>query len=105
MAEAGARVVISSRKPDACAAVAAAICATHGAGRAIAIPANISSKDELRHLVEETVRQLGRIDVLVCNAASNPYFGPMASLIRSLHDAAFAGQPIPGKQVTRKTEK
>ena len=80
MAEAGANVVISSRKPEACAAVAAAICAAHGAGRAIAIPASISSKDELRHLVDETVRQLGPIDILVCNAASNPYFGPMAGI-------------------------
>jgi NAD(P)-dependent dehydrogenase (short-subunit alcohol dehydrogenase family) len=80
MAEAGAKVVISSRKPEACAAVAAAICAAHGARRAIAIPANISSKDELEHLVDETVRQLGQIDVLVCNAASNPYFGPMAGI-------------------------
>ncbi len=80
MAEAGARVVISSRKPEACAAVAAAIGATHGAGRAIAIPANISSKDELRHLVDEMHSQLGQIDVLVCNAASNPYFGPMAGI-------------------------
>src|SRR3954454_24775556 len=80
MAEAGANVVISSRKPEACAAVAAAIGATHGAGRAVAIPANISSKDELEHLVDETMRQLGQIDVLVCNAASNPYFGPMAGI-------------------------
>ena len=80
MAEAGARVVISSRKAEACAAVAAAICAAHGAGRAIAIPANISSKDELRNLVDETSERLGRIDVLVCNAASNPYFGPMAGI-------------------------
>ena len=82
MAEAGAHVVISSRKPEACAAVAAAICATQGAGRAIAIAiaANISSKEELRHLVDETTRQLGQIDILVCNAASNPYFGPMAGI-------------------------
>jgi NAD(P)-dependent dehydrogenase (short-subunit alcohol dehydrogenase family) len=80
MAEAGAKVVISSRKPEACTAVAAAICATHGAGRATAIPANISSKEELEHLVDETTRQLGQIDVLVCNAASNPYFGPMAGI-------------------------
>src|SRR5215203_5872443 len=57
MAEDGAKVVISSRKPEACATVAAAIVATHGAGRAIAIPANISSKDELEHLVDETLRQ------------------------------------------------
>jgi NAD(P)-dependent dehydrogenase (short-subunit alcohol dehydrogenase family) len=71
MAEAGATVVISSRKPEACAAVAAAIAATHGARRAIAIPANISSKDELRHLVDETVRQFGHIDVLVCAATAS----------------------------------
>ena len=80
MAEHGAQVVISSRKAEACAEVAAAINATHGAGRAISIPANISRKEELRHLVDETTRQLGRIDILVCNAASNPYYGPMAGL-------------------------
>jgi NAD(P)-dependent dehydrogenase (short-subunit alcohol dehydrogenase family) len=85
MAEAGARVVVSSRKPDACQAVVAAIEAAHGPGRAIAIPANISSKEELRNLVDETTHKLGRIDVLVCNAASNPYYGPMAGL----EDAAF----------------
>ena len=85
MAEAGARVVVSSRKRDACDEVVAAIEAAHGRGRAIAIPANISSKDELRNLVDETTKRLGRIDVLVCNAASNPYYGPMAGL----DDAAF----------------
>jgi len=85
MAEAGARVVVSSRKRDACDEVVAAIEVAHGKGRAIAIPANISSKDELRNLVDETTKRLGRIDVLVCNAASNPYYGPMAGL----DDAAF----------------
>ena len=85
MAEAGAQVVISSRKAEACTHVAAAIEAAHGAGRAIAVPANISSKDELRHLVDETMSRLGRIDVLVCNAASNPYYGPMAGI----EDAQF----------------
>lgn len=80
MAEHGAQVVISARKAEPCAEVAAAINATHGAGRAISIPANISRKDELRHLVDETTRQLGHIDILVCNAASNPYYGPMAGL-------------------------
>jgi NAD(P)-dependent dehydrogenase (short-subunit alcohol dehydrogenase family) len=80
MAEHGATVVISSRKPGPCAEVAAAINAAHGAGRAIAIPANISSKHDLMNLVGETMRQLGRIDVLVCNAASNPYYGPMAGI-------------------------
>ncbi len=80
MAEQGAQVVISSRKADACAEVAAAINAAHGPGRAIAIPANISSKDDLQHLVDESTRQFGRIDILVCNAASNPYYGPMAGI-------------------------
>jgi NAD(P)-dependent dehydrogenase (short-subunit alcohol dehydrogenase family) len=80
MAEHGARVVISSRKADACAEVVAAINAKHGAGRAMAVAANISSKEDLEHLVAETNRQFGRIDVLVCNAASNPYFGPQAGI-------------------------
>jgi NAD(P)-dependent dehydrogenase (short-subunit alcohol dehydrogenase family) len=79
-AEHGAKVVISSRKAPACAAVAAAIDAKHGAGTALAVPANISSKDELKHLVEHSTKQLGPIDILVCNAASNPYYGPMAGI-------------------------
>ena len=80
MAEQGARVVISSRKADACAEAAALINGKYGEGAAIVVPANISSKEELRHLVDETRRQLGRIDILVCNAASNPYYGPMAGI-------------------------
>ena len=80
LAEHGAQVVISSRKAEPCAEVASAINVAHGVGRAISIPANISRKEELRHLVDETLRQLGRIDILVCNAASNPYYGPMAGL-------------------------
>jgi len=80
LAEHGAKVVISSRKPEPCAEVRDAINAAHGAGAAISIPANISSKEELRHLVEETTRQLGRVDIVVCNAASNPYYGPLAGI-------------------------
>ncbi|MBC7731258.1 MAG: SDR family oxidoreductase [Bacteriovorax sp.] len=80
MAEAGARVVISSRKAEACEAVTAAINAAHGEGRALAIPANISSKNELKFLADEATRQFGAIDILVCNAASNPYYGPMAGI-------------------------
>ena len=76
MAEQGAKVVISSRKQDACDATAAAINAKHGEGTAIAVAANISSKDDLDHLVAETRRAFGRITTLVCNAASNPYYGP-----------------------------
>jgi hypothetical protein len=77
LAEHGARVVISSRKPDSCAAVAEAINQRHGAGAAVPIPANISSRSELQSLVDRTRAELGPISLLVCNAASNPYFGPM----------------------------
>ena len=72
MADHGARVVISSRKADACAEAAAAINQKHGDARAMVVPANISSKEELQALVDETRRQWDRIDILVCNAASNP---------------------------------
>jgi hypothetical protein len=80
MADQGARVVISSRKAEACQEAADAINAKHGAGTAIVVPANISSKEALQNLVDETKRQLGKIDILVCNAASNPYYGPMGGI-------------------------
>ena len=80
MAEQGAQVVISSRKQDACDAVADAINARHGSGRAIAVAASISSKDALQALVDRSMAAFGRIDVLVCNAASNPYYGPQAGI-------------------------
>ena len=79
LADHGARVVISSRKADACQDVADAINAKHP-GHAIVVAANISSKDSLQALVDETRRQWGRIDILVCNAASNPYYGPMGGI-------------------------
>ena len=80
LAEHGAKVVISSRKLDACEPVAAAINARHGDGSAIAVAANISSKQALQDLIATTTQRLGPIDVLVCNAASNPYYGPMAGI-------------------------
>ena len=80
MAEHGAKVVISSRKLDVCEEVAAAINVKHGAGTAIAIAANISSKESLQQLVTEARAAFGKITALVCNAASNPYYGPMADI-------------------------
>ena len=80
LAEHGANVVISSRKPGPCEEVAEAINARHGAGRAIWVPANIASKDELQNLVDQTNKAFGKVDILVCNAATNPYAGPMAGI-------------------------
>lgn len=80
LAEAGCRVVISSRKQEACDTVAGAINAACGAERAIAIAASIASKEALRTLVEEARERLGPVGILVCNAASNPYYGPMEGI-------------------------
>jgi NAD(P)-dependent dehydrogenase (short-subunit alcohol dehydrogenase family) len=80
LAEHGAKVVVSSRKAEACKEVADAINKKHGKDRAIVVPANISSKDDLKNLVEEADRKFGKIDILVCNAASNPYFGPLGGI-------------------------
>ncbi|MFC3067803.1 SDR family oxidoreductase [Phenylobacterium soli] len=74
MAAHGAKVVISSRKAGPCEEVAAEINA-RSPGHAIAVPANISSKDDLTRLVEETRKAFGKIDIVVCNAASNPFYG------------------------------
>ena len=80
MAEHGAKVVISSRKQDVCDQVTKEINDKFGKGTAASIAANISSKENLQHLVDESNRTFGRIDVLVCNAASNPYYGPLGGI-------------------------
>lgn len=74
MAEQGAKVVISSRKAGPCEEVAAGINETRP-GHAIAVPANISSKEDLQRLIDETRKAFGKVDILVCNAASNPFYG------------------------------
>ena len=79
-AAAGAKVVISSRKQPACEEVAKAINDQCGEERAIAVAASISDKAALQALVAETRQRLGEIDILVCNAASNPYYGPMSGI-------------------------
>jgi NAD(P)-dependent dehydrogenase (short-subunit alcohol dehydrogenase family) len=74
MARHGARVTVSSRKEDSCVAVAAEISAA--GGEALAMACNIGRKSDLQALVDATIARWGRIDILVCNAAVNPYFGP-----------------------------
>ena len=80
MADAGAKVTISSRKPGPCQEVADEINAKHGDGTAIAVPANISSKEELQAMVDTTNKAFGKIDIVCCNAAANPYYGPMEGI-------------------------
>ena len=87
MARHGAQVVISSRKVDVCQEVADAINQelADEAGGATVIPAHIGRKEDLQELVDKTRAALGKIDILVCNAAVNPYYGSM----RDLPDEAF----------------
>lgn len=83
-AQAGAKVVVSSRKEDKCNEVAGQI-ADRG-GDAIAIPCNISDHEQLQALVDQTMKKWGRIDILVCNAAVNPFYGPMSEVSEDAYD-------------------
>ncbi len=78
LAEAGANVVVSSRKAEACDAAVKEI--TAKGGKAIAVPANISRREDLENLIAETRKQFGPVNALICNAASNPYFGPSSGM-------------------------
>lgn len=77
MANAGAKVAISSRKADACESVRAGFAAR--GQEAIAVPCNVGHKEELKNLVDAVMAKWSRIDILVCNAATNPVFGPMVN--------------------------
>ncbi len=84
MAALGARVVVSSRNPEACEEVAAGIRAA--GGEAAVVACNISRKDEVLALVDRTETLYGAADVLVCNAAVNPVFGPLSQLTDEAFD-------------------
>lgn len=83
----GASVVVSSRKEDACEIVTNEIneALGEGRGKAISIPCHIGYKEQLQNLVDETRSRLGNIDIVVCNAAVNPFYGSMSDI----PDSAF----------------
>jgi NAD(P)-dependent dehydrogenase (short-subunit alcohol dehydrogenase family) len=78
LAQMGAKVVISSRKADACEVVAKGI--RDAGGDAHVIACNIARKDEVERLIKDANAHYGKIDIMVCNAAVNPHYGPIASL-------------------------
>jgi NAD(P)-dependent dehydrogenase (short-subunit alcohol dehydrogenase family) len=78
LSAAGARVVISSRKEGPCQEVAAAI--RDRGGSAVAIPCHVGQSDQVERLIQETRAQLGGVDILVCNAAANPFYGELATI-------------------------
>ena len=84
LAKAGARVVISSRKLAACEEVVQSI--RDAGGEAMAIAANISDKAQVEALVTQTRAAWGGIDIMVCNAATNPYYGPMTGMSDEVFD-------------------
>ena len=88
MARLGAKVVISSRKAESCEAVARDI--RQDGGEAAVIPCNVSRKAEVEALVAGTLRSHGRIDVLVCNAAVNPVYGPLGELSDEAFDKVMS---------------
>jgi len=85
LAEAGADVAIAARKPEALEEAVQAVSET--GRRAIAVPTNVRRPDELANLVSETQKRLGRIDVLVNNAGTNPTFGPVHEIDERAWDA------------------
>src|SRR5262245_63132056 len=78
MAAHGAKVVVSSRKLPACEEIVKGIKAK--GGDATAVAASISDKAQLENLIAVARKTYGKVDVMVCNAASNPYFGPLTGL-------------------------
>ncbi len=85
LAEAGADVCVAARKVEALEESLAAVKAT--GRRGIAVPTNVRDMAALENLISETKRQLGRIDILVNNAATNPVFVPVANLDERAWDA------------------
>ena len=84
MAKAGARVVVSSRKIDAC---EKALDELESQGHeAIAVPCNVGYQDQCQRLIDTTLSTWGRIDALVLNAAINPYFGSMQEMSDEVFD-------------------
>ena len=84
MAEHGATVVVSSRKQDACEAVAKRI--TEAGGKAVVIPCHVAHKAQLQNLVDQTLAQCGGIDIVVANAGVNPYLGPAAGVTDEVYE-------------------
>src|SRR6266850_6339942 len=88
LAHAGARVAISSRKAEACAAAGAEF--ERAGHQVLARPCNVSRREDLQALVDATLARWGRIDIVVANAATNPYYGPLTGISDEAFDKIFA---------------
>jgi len=88
LARAGAKVAICSRKAEACESTKKAL--EQQGYSVLARACNVSHKDDLRSLVDATLAQWGRIDIVVANAAANPYYGPLAEIPDQAFDKIMA---------------
>ena len=86
-AQAGAAVVLAARKVEPLQAVAAAINAA--GGRALAVACHTGHADEVTALFDRAVAEFGKVDGLVNNAATNPYFGPALGVTDGAFDKIF----------------
>jgi len=87
LARAGCKVVVSSRKAEACEAVRAEF--EKQGFEVLAQPCNVSRKEDLQALYDKTVAKWGRVDIAVANAAANPYYGPLAQIPEEAFDKVF----------------
>ncbi|HMJ10974.1 MAG TPA: glucose 1-dehydrogenase [Polyangiaceae bacterium] len=86
-ADAGAKVVVSSRKLDGVAAVAEQI--KKRGHESLALAAHVGNVDQCRELIGRTVEAFGKVDVLVNCAATNPFFGPMLDIDEGAYMKTF----------------
>jgi len=87
LARAGCKVVVSSRKADACEAVRAEF--EKRGFEVLAQPCNVSRREDLQALFDKTIAKWGRVDIAVANAAANPYYGPLAQIPEEAFDKVF----------------
>jgi dehydrogenase/reductase SDR family member 4 len=88
LARAGARIAICSRKAEACEQVRAEF--EKSGFEVLARPCNVARKEELQALVDATAAKWGGIDIVVANAASNPYYGPLTEISDDAFDKILA---------------
>jgi NAD(P)-dependent dehydrogenase (short-subunit alcohol dehydrogenase family) len=88
LGRAGARVAVCSRKADACRETEKEL--KEMGLEAFAMPCNVSRKEDLQALVDATAAKWGGIDIVVANAASNPYYGPLTGISDDAFDKIFA---------------
>ncbi len=87
LAQAGAKVVVSSRKIENVQSVADEI--ESAGGESLAVQAHVGRTEDVTALVAQTIETFGRVDVVVNNAATNPHFGPLLTAEESQWDKIF----------------